>query len=108
MKTPTKEYVLWIILVIMIILALVPRANAQEVKPKPTERVFYVPFTKAQLIALNSESNKADSAIINGHNLVPTVGLLRSLIGIFNESYSQQMQQVADTVKKQPKKPVKQ
>lgn len=77
----------------------------QTTPPVKQEKQYMVPFTYSQMIDLNKELARADSAAINGHNVMPSFNLLRTLVSAFNQAYNVQSQQaLTDSLKKQPTK----
>jgi hypothetical protein len=92
------------ILLTIIALGLLSSLCDAQTKPKPTapEKQFYVPFTLKDLMYLNNQVQKTDSAAINGHNVMPTFTLLKMLLSTFNQAYNEQSQPAVkkDTVKK--------
>lgn len=86
-----KQLTISILAVVMLLLV----ASGAEAQTK--DKTYFVPFTLKQLQELNKQAQKADSAAINGHNVMLGFNLLRALMQAFNESY--QTEEAADRAK---------
>jgi len=91
---------------ILLLIIILPISVQLKAQPKKTFKVYYVPFTELQYLALQKQATKADSLLsvsdAKAKDIIPVKDMIDNVFSVFQQAYLRK-----DTLQLQPLNPSK-